>query len=606
MLVVSHDITEREQAEERATRLACITAALAHATSSREIAQIIIEQGILAFGAAAGSIVLLDNGGETFRIIAATGYTEEVLAKWKSFSSKMPVPLAEATRAGHALYFESNQEFASKYPALSGDQSARFGARAVLPLTIGGRLIACIGLSYVTPRRFDADERCFMETLAQHCGQAFERARLNEAAQDARAAAERAADRIARLYKVASELVLALTPAQTARVIAREAVAALGAFEISVKLLSKDGAWLEDVERVGNFSATTRELFRRYRISTALPQADAVRTGAALWFGTRQELFDRYPHLKQAALEFIQATCAIPLRVGERTLGGISISFAEAFAFTAERREFILSLADQCALAMERARLYQVEQLARVELEARIRERTQELAEANQARKELLRQLVTGQEEERRRVARELHDQLRQLLTVLDLELEALRVDGRTDSALQPRIERVQQLGKLTSDAVQGLVYDLRPSALDYLGLESTLRHDLGEWSKRHHIPARFASTGITRRLDPLIEITLYRIAQEALDNIVKHANAQRVSLTLEQRDGRLTMMIEDDGRGFEYKSALNGTTARGKLGLINMRERAEMFGGALEIESAPDGGGTTVFVSISLERAAI
>lgn len=425
VLAVSYDVTERKQAEERTSRLARVTASLAHATSSQEIVDIIIEQGVPAFGAQAGSVAMLDDKHETFRIIAATGYTAELLAKWQSFSLETPVPIADATRAGHALYLQSNREFASRYPALTGDQHPKFEARAVLPLTVGGRLTACIGLSYAEPQRFDEDARRFMETLAQHCGQ-----------------------------------------------------------------------------------------------------------------------------------------------------------------------------------ALERTRLYEAELRARAELETRVLERTQELAEANQARKELLHQLVTTQEEERRRIARELHDQLRQLLTVLDLELEALRVDGRTDAGLQPRIERLQQLGKLTSETMQRLVYDLRPSALDYLGLESTLRHDLGEWSKRHHINAHFESNGVTGRLDPLVEITLYRIVQEALTNVLRHADAQFVSVVLEQMNGHITLIVEDDGRGFELEHVMNGT--RQRLGLVNMRERAGMLDGTFEIESAPDGGGTTLFVRIPLERAVI
>ncbi|MFL5800924.1 MAG: PAS domain-containing protein, partial [Roseiflexaceae bacterium] len=250
-------------------------------------------------------------------------------------------------------------------------------------------------------------------------------------------------------------------------------------------------------------------------------------------------------------------------------------------------------------------------------LELRVEGRTQELTEANRrsrveimeyervevARGELLRRLVTAQEEERRRIARELHDQFGQQLSALRLGLAALADPAQSDRP--DAVPRLQQIAAQLDQDVDRLALELRPTTLDDLGLRVALQQHVEEWAERHSIPAEFQAIGIDRVLiPPEIEIVIYRVTQEALTNVLKHADARHVSVILERRDGQVGAIVEDDGGGFDPEAVQQATEIHHRLGLLGMQERVALVGGTLTIESAP-GRGTTVFVHIPLPRTA-
>jgi len=212
-------------------------------------------------------------------------------------------------------------------------------------------------------------------------------------------------------------------------------------------------------------------------------------------------------------------------------------------------------------------------------------------AEANARERERLRALVRGQEEERRRIARDLHDDLGQQFTALRMKLDRLaRSNGSGDAA----IEEIRDLAAKIDAAVDRLAWDLRPAALDDLGLSAALERFLHEWSTHTGVPAELIASNMTEtRLPPELETNLYRIAQEALHNVHKHAAAERVDVMLQRSDGRLRLVVADDGRGFDPE-AVDG----GGLGLTSMRERASLIGGDLHIESAPNTG-TSIHISV-------
>lgn len=249
---------------------------------------------------------------------------------------------------------------------------------------------------------------------------------------------------------------------------------------------------------------------------------------------------------------------------------------------------------------------------AREELEQRVEERTRELAQANEAlrvenaerrqiekaRLQLLRQLVRTQEDERRRIAREIHDHLGQQSTALRLNLEALKDQCRDYEELCGPIEQAQAIAARLDSDVDFLAWELRPAALDDLGLAAALANFVREWSKHFQIPADFHTTGMEgERPSPEAETNLYRIAQEALNNTVKHAQASRADVLLERRDGSVVLIVEDDGVGFDPGDKIGADEG---LGLLGMGERAALIGGTLEIESSP-GAGTTVFARLPL-----
>jgi two-component system CheB/CheR fusion protein len=233
-------------------------------------------------------------------------------------------------------------------------------------------------------------------------------------------------------------------------------------------------------------------------------------------------------------------------------------------------------------------------------LEDRVTERTAALqaevtqrAGAQEHVMTLLRRLVTAQEDERARIARDLHDQFGQQLTALRLALERHRETLAGGTGADVHLDRALNLARQADDAVDFLAWELRPAALDDLGLVAAMPRFLDEWSSYHGVPAKFQTTGaITGRLSLEAEITFYRVAQEALNNVIKHADATRVDVVIEGHDDAVMLIVEDDGVGFEL-------AADGKLtgiGLIGMRERAALIGGTLQVESAA-GKGTTVYL---------
>jgi PAS domain S-box-containing protein len=215
--------------------------------------------------------------------------------------------------------------------------------------------------------------------------------------------------------------------------------------------------------------------------------------------------------------------------------------------------------------------------------------------EAERTRTELLTRLVFAQEDERRRIARDMHDQFGEQLTALSLQIGRLKAACASDGDIRGEIDALDAIARRLDDDVDELIWQLRPTALDDLGLRAALTNYMQAWSDRTHIPARLHESGLLHeRLPTEVETTLYRIAQEALNNVAKHAAAKHVEIILERRPDAVLLIVEDDGRGFDA-GGVNG----GGFGLVSMRERAALVGANLDIESTP-GQGTTVLVRIS------
>jgi signal transduction histidine kinase len=208
----------------------------------------------------------------------------------------------------------------------------------------------------------------------------------------------------------------------------------------------------------------------------------------------------------------------------------------------------------------------------------------------------MLKRLVQTQEDERKRISRDLHDQLGQQLTALRLKLEALRANHALEPKLLNAIDETQELAQQIDSDVSFLTWELRPTALDNLGLRNALANFVVEWSKNYGIPAEFHTARLRKaRLMPEIDINLYRIAQEALNNTLKHAKATKVDVLLEFGKSDVVLVIEDNGIGFNPEARSKPKDSGQGLGLIGMRERAALLGGTLQIESARHKGTTII-----------
>jgi len=218
------------------------------------------------------------------------------------------------------------------------------------------------------------------------------------------------------------------------------------------------------------------------------------------------------------------------------------------------------------------------------------------------AHSDLQRRLVKAQETERGRISRELHDRLGQDLTALKLGLQMFRKQKAFSPSVQASIGQLEKLADSLMQDIHRLAWELRPAALDDFGLDMALRRYASEWSEHNGVAVDLHSHGVeTQRLPTELETTLYRITQEALTNVLRHAKAQRVGVILERRPDHVLLIVEDDGQGFDAQAVLKVADAHGKLGLLGMQERVILANGTIEIESTP-GAGTTVFVRIPLE----
>ncbi|OFX13405.1 MAG: hypothetical protein A2Z18_01390 [Armatimonadetes bacterium RBG_16_58_9] len=200
-----------------------------------------------------------------------------------------------------------------------------------------------------------------------------------------------------------------------------------------------------------------------------------------------------------------------------------------------------------------------------------------------------------AQEEERRRIARELHDETSQSLAAVNVAIGAI-ADWKGSKR---RAEDLRAIISQALERVKNLAFDLRPGLPDDLGLVTAVDRYVEDFPKRHGLPVSFQSIGLDwQRLPPEVETAVYRIVQEALVNSAKHARANHASVIMEMNHALLRVLVEDDGQGFDMGSGGAGRT----LGLFGMQERAALVGGTLKIDSSP-GEGTTVVLDVPLRE---
>ena len=283
-----------------------------------------------------------------------------------------------------------------------------------------------------------------------------------------------------------------------------------------------------------------------------------------------------YPDLINA--EGLRAFASVPLRAKEKVLGVMNIASHEPRKFSSGDIQLLESIAAQIAIAIENARLHQ------------------EVQRKDEIRGELLREIFSIQEEERRRIARELHDETSQVLASLVASLEAassmLPVTADKTKAI---LRKAQDLSISILDETHKLIYELRPTLLDDLGLVAAVRWLADNNLRAAGIKVIFKTVGRVRRLPHQLEATFFRVIQEAIGNIVKHAHAKNVSVSLHFKKSAIRVHIRDDGRGFDVEEAIASKDRPRGLGLLGMKERVELMSGTLSIRSRHDGGGTEI-----------
>jgi PAS domain S-box-containing protein len=223
---------------------------------------------------------------------------------------------------------------------------------------------------------------------------------------------------------------------------------------------------------------------------------------------------------------------------------------------------------------------------------------TTEQRRMEQDRMDLVGRAMRAQEDERRRIAREMHDQLGERMSALTMTVAALRALAADHPQLSEHVDTLERIMRALEKDVSILIRELRPPALDDLGLAAALGTLVKTWEQHSAIHAHLRVTGLEGdRLSPEAETTLYRITQEALTNVAKHSGATHVAVILERRQDDVSLIVEDDGVGFDQAAVPQAGTT---WGLVGMSERAALVGGSLEVESRP-GAGVTIVVCVPL-----
>ncbi len=234
--------------------------------------------------------------------------------------------------------------------------------------------------------------------------------------------------------------------------------------------------------------------------------------------------------------------------------------------------------------------------------EQKYRALAEDLAQVDAERTGLLNRMVLTQENERKRIARELHDSLAQYLTALHLKLDTL---GQVDSDEAPRRGTLNELRSLLSElgrAVNRMAFELRPVILDEQGFQSAVEHYLEDWAEMAHLEVDTQIDLGGGALPPVVEMTLFRVLQEAATNVLRHAQATRVAIILEAEIRRVRLIVEDNGKGFPVRNNEPALAVGPQFGLMGIRERLALVHGDLDVESTPDHG-TTLFITIPLEQ---
>jgi signal transduction histidine kinase len=295
----------------------------------------------------------------------------------------------------------------------------------------------------------------------------------------------------------------------------------------------------------------------------------------------------RAAHPDLVSTEGLRGFISVPLKAKDEVVGVMNIAGHMPGQFSAEDMYLLNSIGCQLGTAIEQARLYQ-----RLELG---RERYQTLLE----------HALTAQEEERKRIARELHDETSQALTSLTLNLQAAITKAETDDVVDAdfigKLQKIQSLAVHTQNEISKLMKELRPTLLDELGLPAAISRYAKDSLASPGTNVFTEFEGVEERLPTEVEVTLFRIAQGTIGNILEHAEAKNVSIRLECNASECILDVKDDGRGFDVSKLTRVDKSGRGAGLFTMKERARLVGGECNVRSQP-GKGARIVVKVPLK----
>lgn len=448
---------------------------------------------------------------------------------------------------------------------------------AVVPIFVSGRWWGFLGFDdCVRARMWSAAEIETLRSAAAILGAALARCEAEEAERQQRLLAEALRDTALSLAGTLSlDELLDRILANVQRVVPSDACSVMLIEDGTARVVRVRGYAERGLEQVGLSVALRVEDTPNLRYMATTHRPSVIQDTAAdpNWYVL-------------PTLDWIRSYLGVPIIVNGEAVGFLNLDFATPNAVPPGAAEVLQAFAAQAAVALANVRLYQSMEFY-----------------ATQAR-QLALDLLHAQEAERRYVARELHDELGQALTALMFNLKALEraiknAPVPVDEVARRALAEALQLAEQTTKRTRELSLDLRPAVLDELGLVSALRWYLDRYAARASFAVNFRTVGKERVLHPDVALAAYRIVQEATTNILRHANAQRVTVLLRWQPHQLYLEISDNGKGFDAAAILDPTSRKGS-GLLGMQERAVLLGGKLEIETRP-GRGTRIAATLPL-----
>ncbi len=447
-----------------------------------------------------------------------------------------------------------------------------------VPVRTQGDVFGNLYLTEAPSGEFSDEDESVLLLLAAKAGVAIENARLYEDALDRAAEAQRAAQARASVAAIAAQILRERDVSRVMLSLAREAQTLVGARTVAIGVP-------DEISRTVRFPVAVgpgAEVMRGREIPL-----DASLSGAVLTAGESMRIDDATSSSAPdpATIEALGVTtlCSVPMKAGDETVAVLScMDQVDGRPFTSEDQDQLEGLASLGAIALQTARAFGRER-ARSEALARLRQ-----AEAQaEARRTSLVRVIKAQEDERRRIAHDLHDRTAGTLAAVQMHLKRLERETDTTVMREGLAEARRTVGEAIDD-VRDLIVDLRPKVLDDFGLGPALERLGDTLGRRNGVSVECATADDVAGIRDDLATTAFRIAQEAVTNIIKHARATRVRISAAIDTGTLHLVIEDDGIGIDPATIVRG------YGLDGMRERAELVLGRINI-AAPTEGGTRI-----------
>jgi len=415
---------------------------------------------------------------------------------------------------------------------------------------------------------------------------------------------KRANHRLARLQQATEALSQRMEPERIAQLIVDDGVNVLGAMAGSVHLFSEDRTKIV-LKAHKHYPEAIAAKDQEFDVAQAVNGREAAQTRQPIWFEISEELARKNALLYDLmhSLHSV-STVVAPLIVEDRVLGVLVLHFDRNQRFDSAEEDFLMALSSQCSQALERAKNVAAEIRARkdleqfnAELEQRVAQRTAQLKSSHDQLRALAARLQDAREEERTRISREVHDVIGQYMTALKMSVSML--GRRLEKEQSQAASRIQDINQLLDEAIKSVrkvATELRPSILDDMGLVAALEWYVADFAARTNMICEFKCSESHIPMDADRATALYRLVQEALTNVARHAEATHIKVVLYEEEGVLHAQIKDNGRGITAEE-LSG---RKSLGLVGMLERVQVFAGELKFEGRP-GEGTTVSVTVPL-----